>query len=265
MVVINGVKYACDSCIKSHKAAQCEHNDRPLKILKPRGRPPTTCDHCKDMRKTKNVNPSGSCNCSKLEKIRQEKGITIEEDMLMSGNMDMCLCVRGEPCRCHARRKRTQKSNKKDNLSINSPTNNSTSPALSVNIGGMVVANDDILKSLGPIQNVDLTAPLDFPPNGIDTKPMESFYTQTSKSDAVDSLEFDHLMNMQMRNDNSLSFPMSANQNEVGYQFNNEGNNSMNSTMKNTITQMDQGNSHSMTLHDIDEILNNGIELGNVN
>nr|1CO4_A Chain A, PROTEIN (ACTIVATOR OF METALLOTHIONEIN 1) [synthetic construct] len=42
MVVINGVKYACDSCIKSHKAAQCEHNDRPLKILKPRGRPPTT-------------------------------------------------------------------------------------------------------------------------------------------------------------------------------------------------------------------------------
>ena len=66
MVLINGVKYACERCIRGHRVTTCNHTDQPLMMIKPKGRPSTTCNHCKELRKNKNANPSGMCTCCLL-------------------------------------------------------------------------------------------------------------------------------------------------------------------------------------------------------
>lgn len=68
MVLINGIKYACERCIRGHRVTTCNHTDQPLMMIKPKGRPSTTCDYCKQLRKNKNANPEGVCTCGRLEK-----------------------------------------------------------------------------------------------------------------------------------------------------------------------------------------------------
>ncbi|ODV96987.1 hypothetical protein PACTADRAFT_39313, partial [Pachysolen tannophilus NRRL Y-2460] len=63
MVLVNGVKYACERCIRGHRVTTCTHTDQPLMMIKPKGRPSTTCEHCKAARKNKNQH--ASCNCGK--------------------------------------------------------------------------------------------------------------------------------------------------------------------------------------------------------
>ena len=63
MVLINGVKYACERCIRGHRVTTCTHTDQPLMMIKPKGRPSTQCPHCKEQRKKRNAHIS--CNCSK--------------------------------------------------------------------------------------------------------------------------------------------------------------------------------------------------------
>ena len=41
MVTINGVKFACDRCIRGHRVSGCTHIDQPLRQVKKKGRPPT--------------------------------------------------------------------------------------------------------------------------------------------------------------------------------------------------------------------------------
>ncbi|RUS14842.1 hypothetical protein BC938DRAFT_477181 [Jimgerdemannia flammicorona] len=71
MVFLNGVKYACATCIKGHRSSQCQHSERPLFEIKKKGRPITQCSHCRELRKTKQVHVK--CMCS--EKIKKEDGI----------------------------------------------------------------------------------------------------------------------------------------------------------------------------------------------
>lgn len=63
MVLINGVKYACERCIRGHRVTTCTHTDQPLMMIKPKGRPSTQCPFCKEQRKTRNAHVN--CNCSK--------------------------------------------------------------------------------------------------------------------------------------------------------------------------------------------------------
>ncbi|CAL9728218.1 transcriptional activator protein Cup2p [Monosporozyma unispora] len=100
MIVIDGVKYACERCIRGHRASKCVHSERPLVPVKKQGRPSTTCHHCKTLREEKNINPSGSCNCGKIEK--EGKLFSIDDDIL-----DRCFCSLGHECKCHAKRKRS--------------------------------------------------------------------------------------------------------------------------------------------------------------
>lgn len=63
MVLINGVKYACERCIRGHRVTTCTHTDQPLMMIKPKGRPSTQCPHCKEQRRIRNSHVN--CNCSK--------------------------------------------------------------------------------------------------------------------------------------------------------------------------------------------------------
>ncbi|KAJ6262164.1 hypothetical protein Dda_2969 [Drechslerella dactyloides] len=52
MPMIDGVKYACEPCMRGHRSSKCNHNDRILiKVRKP-GRPLSSCPH-----------EAGSCSC----------------------------------------------------------------------------------------------------------------------------------------------------------------------------------------------------------
>ncbi|RKP09486.1 copper fist DNA binding domain-containing protein, partial [Thamnocephalis sphaerospora] len=49
-IVRNGEKYACATCIKGHRVSSCKHADRPLLLVRKRGRPSTQCEHCRELR-----------------------------------------------------------------------------------------------------------------------------------------------------------------------------------------------------------------------
>lgn len=82
---INGVKYACSTCIKvcgyfllkfihflhsyqlfqGHRSSHCSHVDRPLFEIRKKGRPVTQCSYCRDLRKTKQVHIKCACGDKK--------------------------------------------------------------------------------------------------------------------------------------------------------------------------------------------------------
>ncbi|THH15283.1 hypothetical protein EUX98_g9489 [Antrodiella citrinella] len=61
MVFLGDKKYACETCIKGHRSSSCKHTDRPLFEIKKKGRPVTQCEHCRELRKTKQVHVKCSC------------------------------------------------------------------------------------------------------------------------------------------------------------------------------------------------------------
>lgn len=61
MVLLNDKKYACETCIKGHRSSACKHIDRPLYEIKKKGRPVTQCEHCRELRKTKQVHVKCLC------------------------------------------------------------------------------------------------------------------------------------------------------------------------------------------------------------
>lgn len=104
MIIKGNIKYACETCIKGHRVATCNHSDRPLIEIKRKGRPSTACFHCKELRMVRNVNPSGSCKC-------HSKKAT-----------STCGCLDGNPCKCHTQRKRSQPKHKDKSLGIKAET-----------------------------------------------------------------------------------------------------------------------------------------------
>jgi hypothetical protein len=50
-----------ESCIKGHRSSTCKHTERPLFEVKKKGRPSTQCEHCRELRRTKQVHVK--CNC----------------------------------------------------------------------------------------------------------------------------------------------------------------------------------------------------------
>ncbi|OBZ85102.1 hypothetical protein A0J61_06844 [Choanephora cucurbitarum] len=49
-MLMNGEKWACETCIKGHRATHCKHTDRKLVLVKKKGRPSTQCKRCKELR-----------------------------------------------------------------------------------------------------------------------------------------------------------------------------------------------------------------------
>ncbi|ORX87518.1 copper-fist-domain-containing protein, partial [Basidiobolus meristosporus CBS 931.73] len=61
MVLINGIKYACETCIRGHRSSSCSHLKRQLFEIKKKGRPVTQCEHCRELRKTKKIHVKCIC------------------------------------------------------------------------------------------------------------------------------------------------------------------------------------------------------------
>lgn len=85
MVLINGVKYACERCIRGHRVTTCSHTDQPLTMIKPKGRPATQCQHCREQRKLKNTHIS--CTCGKKGKAP-------------GNHLALCPCNKNSHCTC---------------------------------------------------------------------------------------------------------------------------------------------------------------------
>ncbi|KAG9081607.1 hypothetical protein FS749_007541 [Ceratobasidium sp. UAMH 11750] len=78
MIFVNDKKYAwyvvpavcrdadahlrSETCIKGHRSSSCQHTERALFEIKKKGRPVTQCDHCRELRKTKQVHVRCSCD-----------------------------------------------------------------------------------------------------------------------------------------------------------------------------------------------------------
>ncbi|GJJ77857.1 hypothetical protein EMPS_10216 [Entomortierella parvispora] len=90
MVVVNGQKFACETCIKGHRSSSCNHSDRPLHEVKKKGRPSTQCLHCKDLRKAKQVQVR--CKCSQDEALGTGSAA--------SSDSQSCGCLSGAICTC---------------------------------------------------------------------------------------------------------------------------------------------------------------------
>ena len=85
MPLVDGKKFACAgarprttargltraACIKGHRSSGCKHADRPLFEIKKKGRPPTQCTKCRELRKSKGMH--GRCKCDdRVEDIAPE-------------------------------------------------------------------------------------------------------------------------------------------------------------------------------------------------
>ncbi|GAA5804677.1 hypothetical protein HPULCUR_010180 [Helicostylum pulchrum] len=60
-MLINGIKFACNTCVKGHRSSNCNHIERPLFEIRKKGRPVTQCAFCRDLRKTRQIHIKCSC------------------------------------------------------------------------------------------------------------------------------------------------------------------------------------------------------------
>ncbi|KAM9930460.1 hypothetical protein OXX59_000485 [Metschnikowia pulcherrima] len=98
MVLLNGIKYACERCIRGHRVSSCTHTDKTLVMIKPKGRPASQCSHCREQRKVKNSHTS--CECAKRGKSPGQ-------------HFASCLCFKNAHCTCVAKEKKSPLPRKK--------------------------------------------------------------------------------------------------------------------------------------------------------
>ncbi|PVU93280.1 hypothetical protein BB561_003375 [Smittium simulii] len=67
-MIIQGSKYSCEPCIRGHRANTCNHFNRKLSKIRPKGRPVSQCTHCRDLRKNLKIHIRCACS-SKTSKI----------------------------------------------------------------------------------------------------------------------------------------------------------------------------------------------------
>ncbi|KAK1917484.1 hypothetical protein P3342_000197 [Pyrenophora teres f. teres] len=93
MPVIDGEKWACSSCIKGHRVSGCNHTDRDLHHINPKGRPVKQCEHCRGARKSKSHHAKCDCGDKKDKDLHKDKGDAKTHD-------NRCQCHSGGKCLC---------------------------------------------------------------------------------------------------------------------------------------------------------------------
>ncbi|KAF2130445.1 hypothetical protein P153DRAFT_366032 [Dothidotthia symphoricarpi CBS 119687] len=96
MPVIDGEKWACSSCIKGHRVSGCNHNERELHHINPKGRPVKQCEHCRGARKSKSHHAKCDCGDKKDKDKLKDKGDTKAHD----SPCHSCQCHSGGKCIC---------------------------------------------------------------------------------------------------------------------------------------------------------------------
>lgn len=187
--MINGVKYACERVSGATERRSAPHTDGPLQVIRRKGRPSTTCGHCKELRRTKNFNPSGGCMCASKRRL----AVGSEEDE------SRCRCDEGEPCKCHTKRKTSRKQKGASCHSSASPE-----AAAVKNIGvldleaSLGLSSVDLI-DLSPSSYVDMTTTL----SSLES-PLQS---DGAKTDDIDDLGLPLLDTLQQSRDPAANLP----------------------------------------------------------
>lgn len=145
MVLLNGVKYACERCIRGHRVTTCTHTDQPLTMIKPKGRPTTQCHHCREQRKMKSLHTA--CTCGKKSKS--------------GSHSSSCACHLTSHCTCTSNSKKVNSKDihhmtasekaKKNSLihvvndDLKKKSSSSSSPVSGVGTNGSYVIEDIVL------------------------------------------------------------------------------------------------------------------------
>ncbi|WBW71919.1 DNA-binding transcription factor, nutritional copper sensing Cuf1 [Schizosaccharomyces osmophilus] len=69
MILVNDAKMACMKCIRGHRSSSCKHGDRELHPIRPRGRPISQCEKCRQARIKRHIHVK--CTCSSNTEKRQ--------------------------------------------------------------------------------------------------------------------------------------------------------------------------------------------------
>ncbi|KAG0680980.1 hypothetical protein C6P42_004498 [Pichia californica] len=197
MVLVNGVKYACERCIRGHRVTTCTHTDQPLMMIKPKGRPSTQCPFCKEQRRIRNSHVN--CNCSK--KINSK-----------AQHDPSCPCHISGECTCCAKNKKSKKKNSQDQSNISTPNSNSNSNISSCHdtkspltstkrdqrkLKSPLDSEIDLKFSINSENNSENTSPIKTPINNNLVSPISTFSTnQLLDSNTLD-LTLSSNLNMQ--------------------------------------------------------------------
>ncbi|KAJ4295372.1 transcriptional activator haa1 [Kalmusia sp. IMI 367209] len=102
MPIIDGEKYACQSCVKGHRVSGCNHTDRELHHINPKGRPVKQCEHCRGARKSKSHH--AKCECGDRKDKHKEKGDAKGERLAGAGVDEVSnhATVHDNSCGCHS-------------------------------------------------------------------------------------------------------------------------------------------------------------------
>lgn len=189
MVLIDGVKYACQRCVRGHRVTTCTHTDQPLTMIKPKGRPSTTCIHCRSLRLNKNINPSGKCSCGKNlkppknKRRRNRNSFTPLDPTFTSGpdgdtptlrSPTSCGCNNSSQpqlCKCYAMR-RERLIRRDSAISILSSTNTSPLSTVNSDLLDTFSIKDSSLSLVDLLLNSDVSS---IPGNNDSTKQLPNF------------------------------------------------------------------------------------------
>lgn len=83
MVLINGRKFACEACIRGHRASNCSHTGRRLQLIRKKGRPSSQCDLCRTKRASGNFH--GRCDCLEDESLQDSNRIRKQDEKSEKG------------------------------------------------------------------------------------------------------------------------------------------------------------------------------------
>ncbi|KAJ2745217.1 copper-binding transcription factor, partial [Coemansia sp. BCRC 34301] len=95
MIFLDGKKFACSACIRGHRASSCNHSSRELTEIRPKGRPVTQCERCRQLRKTRKAHVK--CLCSEMDSASPTVETSTIQDLLnpcKCSSSDICVCCR---------------------------------------------------------------------------------------------------------------------------------------------------------------------------
>ncbi|KAH9817566.1 hypothetical protein DFH28DRAFT_962318 [Melampsora americana] len=116
MVLIDGKKFACAACVKGHRSSSCAHTDRTLVEIGKKGRPPTQCAHCRELRRISKVHSKCVCGDKPSKQPRSlailpnglngslasSSTVSFDGPRSVTRPINPCSCSSGGQCCCSA-------------------------------------------------------------------------------------------------------------------------------------------------------------------
>lgn len=99
-MIIDGEKWACESCVRGHRVSNCQHADRPLQHINKKGRPVSQCSHCRNMRRSKSAHVK--CDCG------EKTSKCVHLQATVDGHRESCCCNHGGRCTCSHKKEQNQ-------------------------------------------------------------------------------------------------------------------------------------------------------------